>query len=170
MILNKWHINFFGLLITLLMVIQVGEISGEVSTDVVLHAQIILQKDEFKQDELIGIGVLLKNAGEHPFKLPADLLPEGWLIRLEVRDRRGLIVYASPMVMIEMIAGTRQKQVVVEPNYIYGAELRLKKPVPPGDYLIECVFSTIHLSGWKDSNIPIGIWEASPVKFKVVPK
>lgn len=133
-----------------------------------LQPQIVLSKNEFKQGELIGINFLLTNIGTISCRLPEDILPEGWLIRLEVKTKEGSIVYLSPIKKVEMKADKIQKQLALGPGHSHGVDIVLNKPLIAGDYQIQGTFTTKPLAGRKIQGVPIGTWVTSVVKFKVV--
>lgn len=133
-----------------------------------LQSTIVPRSAEFARSDLISIRFLISNVGDSACTLPADLGPEGWVIRLFVKEPGGAVAYQSSIVKIEMTRAKIADLVTVLPNNIYGVNFSIKQ-FPPGEYAVDGVFSTIHLSNWKIPRLPIGSWEAPVVRFKVLP-
>lgn len=136
----------------------------------IFRSQIVLKNGEFMHGVPTQVGYFIANIGKVSCKLPSDLLPEGWMIRLSVKDQAGLVVYTSPIVKVEMTREKIQEQTILRPNYMYGVEIEFGQLLAPGDYVVEGAFSTAPLSGRNIQGVPLGTWAAPPIKFKVLKK
>lgn len=133
-----------------------------------LRPTIVPRSAEFSRSDVVVVKFLLANVGGAACTLPAELTPEGWVIRLLVKESNGTVVYRSSVVKIEMTRAKILDLVTVSPEGMHGANFEIKQ-FPPGDYTVDGVFSTTHLSNWKIPGLPIGSWEAPLVRFKVFP-
>lgn len=131
-----------------------------------LVPEIVLKNSVVPEGTPVAIKFLLSNDGAGSCRLLADLLPEGWVIRLFVRNEQGLLIYQSPVLKIEMTRAKIQNQVTIMKAHIHGAEFSLRD-LQSGSYVVSGEFSTTYLATWKVEGLPIGVWEAPPVSFKI---
>lgn len=122
----------------------------------------------FSRGDLIAVKFLIANVGDVACTLPADMGPEGWVIRLMVKESGGSVVYQSAIVKIEMTRAKIADLVTISPKNTYGVNFVIRQ-FPPGEYTVDGVFSTMHLLNWNIPGLPIGSWDAPPVRFKVLP-
>lgn len=133
-----------------------------------IRPALALVRPELHGDDPILIRFEVTNEGEAICKLPADLLPEGWLITLIIQDSQGRLVYRSPGTKLEMTLAKLQDLTLLKPSQTHAAEIKLS-PMQAGAYVLKGTFSTRALQNRKLQDVPIGSWETEPLAFKVSP-
>jgi hypothetical protein len=71
-----------------------------------VDAQLVMAITDIPVDTPIKARLLVHNSGTPSIVLPADMLPEGWLISLTIRRSDGLQVYLSAPAKVEMTSAS----------------------------------------------------------------
>ena len=118
----------------------------------------------------LEVEVLLRNRGQTPASICAELAPEGSTVRFSVEGPTGRLVYQSAVLKIER-AAARRPPITLEPGEFFGARFRPGSvngkggtSLPPGQYRIRAVYQV----GGKSPSYLTGRWEAEAVTFNVV--
>ncbi len=145
------------------------QLNGAMLPDEKLQLAIRSFKPTYQYQESISIDVELRNISKEKLFVLKTLYPEGWLIRIAIKDTRGIAVYNSPLVKIEMTAAMLET-IPIEQNHFFGTSFIIEKTFATGEYIIEAIYSTTLLSKRKNINIPIGNWKSNIIKMKVLGK
>ena len=134
--------------------------------------EVLAPRPEVPQGEVLEVDALIRNAGKEPVNVIRDLLPEGVTVRFTVEDSSGRVVYESPVVKQERLAGS-WKPITLARDEFWGSRFRLgsargnaAQPFPPGEYHVRGVYQV----PGKSTSYLTGLWESRPVRLIVIPK
>jgi hypothetical protein len=165
-----YQLSWSSLVVSLSLALAGGGEAAHAAQAPDLAVRLSLEKTDFAAGEKMPVRVLITNVSAAPITFLQTLAPEGWLIQLSIADARGRAVYTSRKVKIEMTAALLERKVTLERDYVWGITFTLEKTPPPGEYVIQGSLSTAILGGFKDLGIPIGMWSAPPVRFRIEPR
>jgi hypothetical protein len=132
----------------------------------VLQVSLKLHGGAFASQPL-PVTVEIKNLSGADRILPADISPEGWMLRLRIRDHAGKQVYVSGTAKVEMTAAKLNQLLTLKPKESYTANIDVPALLPPGDYEMTGTFSTRAFEGRGVAGLPIGTWDTQPLKLTI---
>jgi len=135
-----------------------------------VDAQLVMPITDIPVGTPIKTRLLVHNSGTPSIVLPADMLPEGWLISVTIRRSDGLQIYLSAPVKVEMTSASLEKLVSIPMGYVYGPEIVIKAALGQGEYVADAVFTTQVLARRKIPGVPVGTWKTPSVRFRIVEK
>jgi len=135
-----------------------------------VDAQLVMAIADIPVGTPIKARLLVHNFGTASIVLPADMLPEGWLISLTIRRSDGLQIYLSAPAKVEMTSASLDKLVSIPLGYVYGPEILIKVALGQGEYVADAVFTTQVLARRKIPGVPVGTWKTPSVRFRIVEK
>jgi hypothetical protein len=137
------------------------------------------RKTIYHVSEPISFYVRLRNEGSGSVTIFKHILPEGWLLRITIRDKSGREVYGSPVTKVTPKRPFSDRDYIsLDPGYFWGSELRLEgvagsgvigELLPVGEYVAQVVYTNVKFQDTKDRNALTGTLTSDPVTIAILP-